>query len=46
MARASHGDRHCVTVMQGKKHIVFDFTSPVCDFITLYGDDADEGILL
>ncbi|EDV20946.1 uncharacterized protein TRIADDRAFT_31093, partial [Trichoplax adhaerens] len=42
MARASHGDRHCVTVMQGKKHIVFDFTSPVCDFIPFYGDNASE----
>ncbi|XP_077980343.1 lethal(2) giant larvae protein homolog 1-like [Glandiceps talaboti] len=41
MPRASYGDRHCITVMQGKKHVVFDFTSRVLDFFTI-SDTDDE----
>jgi hypothetical protein len=42
MPRASYGERHTVTVMQGDdKHVVFDFTSRVVDFVVL--TRADEG---
>lgn len=34
MPRASYGDHHTITVMQGDRHIVFDFTSKVIDFVT------------
>ena len=40
MPRASYGDRHTVTAMQGSMHHVFDFTSRVVDFVTL--NTADE----
>ena len=40
MPRASYGDRHTVTAMQGAMHQVFDFTSRVVDFVTL--NTADE----
>ncbi len=40
MPRASYGDRHCVTVMQGNKHVVFDFTSKVIDFFTMSDVDS------
>lgn len=33
MPRASHGDRHTVTVMRGSEHVVFDLTSKIIDFI-------------
>lgn len=29
MQRSSHSDKHTVTVVQGEKHVVFDFTSRV-----------------
>jgi hypothetical protein len=32
MPRASHGDRHTVTVMRGSEHVVFDLTSKIIDF--------------
>jgi len=35
MPRASCGDRHTVSVMQGNQHVVFDFTSRVVDFVTM-----------
>ncbi|KAI8501279.1 Lethal(2) giant larvae protein 1, partial [Branchiostoma belcheri] len=41
MPRASYGDRHCVTVMQGKTHVVFDFTSRVVDFFTIGDTDRE-----
>ncbi|XP_022084942.1 lethal(2) giant larvae protein homolog 1-like isoform X4 [Acanthaster planci] len=41
MPRASYGDRHCVTVMQGNKHVVLDFTSKVIDFFTMSDVDAE-----
>lgn len=40
MPRASYGDRHTVTAMQGSMHQVFDFTSRVVDFVSL--NSADE----
>ena len=43
MPRASYGDRHCVTVMQGNKHVVFDFTSKVIDFFTMSDVDSVYG---
>lgn len=39
MPRASYGDHHTVTIMQGEKHIVFDFTSKVIDFVTFSAAD-------
>lgn len=35
MPRASYGDKHTVSVMQGQNHVVLDFTSKVIDFVTL-----------
>ncbi|XP_065352198.1 lethal(2) giant larvae protein homolog 1 isoform X1 [Cloeon dipterum] len=37
MPRASHSDRYTVTAMKGtdEKHVVFDFTSHVVDFLTI-----------
>lgn len=35
MPRASYGDRHTLSVMQGENHVVFDFTSRVVDFIVM-----------
>nr|XP_006817104.1 PREDICTED: lethal(2) giant larvae protein homolog 1-like isoform X3 [Saccoglossus kowalevskii] len=40
MPRASYGDRNCITVMQGKTQVAFDFTSRVLDFFTV--SDTDE----
>ncbi|XP_077285749.1 LLGL domain-containing protein l(2)gl isoform X2 [Arctopsyche grandis] len=34
MQRSSHADKYTVTVIQGDKHVVFDFTSRVIDFFT------------
>lgn len=35
MPRASYGDKHTVSVMQGQNQVVLDFTSKVIDFVTL-----------
>ncbi|XP_041364790.1 lethal(2) giant larvae protein homolog 1-like isoform X2 [Gigantopelta aegis] len=35
MPRASYGDRHTISVMQGENHVVFDFTSRIVDFVTI-----------
>ena len=48
MPRASYGDKHTVSVMQGSNHAVFDFTSKVIDFVTITRaneDDSDDGKL-
>ncbi|OQV25723.1 Lethal(2) giant larvae protein-like protein 2 [Hypsibius exemplaris] len=37
MPRSRYGDHQTVTVMQGEKHVVFDFTSKVVDFLTIGG---------
>lgn len=43
MPRASYGDRHTITVMQGDEtHVVFDFTSRVVDFIILTRADESD----
>jgi lethal(2) giant larvae protein len=42
MPRASYSDRHTVTIMKGDKHVVFDFTSRVIDFVTIM--PADEAL--
>ncbi|XP_053327860.1 lethal(2) giant larvae protein homolog 1 isoform X2 [Spea bombifrons] len=43
MPRASYGDRHCVTVMQGKNLVTFDFTSRVIDFFTVCPVKTEDG---
>jgi lethal(2) giant larvae protein len=35
MPRASYGDKHTVSIMQGSNHVVLDFTSKVIDFVTI-----------
>uniref|UniRef100_A0A3Q4NAS5 LLGL scribble cell polarity complex component 2 n=1 Tax=Neolamprologus brichardi TaxID=32507 RepID=A0A3Q4NAS5_NEOBR len=35
MPRASYGDRHCITVIHGKKHVALDFTSRIIDFFVI-----------
>jgi len=35
MPRASYGERHTVTVIQDTKHVVFDLSSKVVDFVVL-----------
>ncbi|KAK7111660.1 lethal(2) giant larvae protein homolog 1-like isoform X2 [Littorina saxatilis] len=43
MPRASYGDRHTITVMQGDdNHVVFDFTSRVVDFFVLCKSDETD----
>ena len=46
MPRASYGDRHTVSVMQGnaQSHVVFEFTSRVVDFVTLCISDETENL--
>ncbi|XP_046663289.1 lethal(2) giant larvae protein isoform X3 [Homalodisca vitripennis] len=48
MPRASFSDRHTITAQQGKKHVVFDFTSRVIDFFTIeaQGDRKDVTTLI
>lgn len=41
MQRASYGDRHTITVMSKNKHLVFDFTSKVIDFFTVFPKEED-----
>ncbi|XP_017757008.1 PREDICTED: lethal(2) giant larvae protein homolog 1 isoform X6 [Eufriesea mexicana] len=42
MQRASYGDRHTITVMaKERKHVVFDFTSKVIDFFTVFPKQED-----
>ncbi|NXL04481.1 L2GL1 protein, partial [Mesembrinibis cayennensis] len=43
MPRASYGDRHCVSVLQGQTHATLDFTSRVIDFFTVQSTEAAEG---
>ncbi|KAL5019307.1 hypothetical protein ScPMuIL_005029 [Solemya velum] len=43
MPRASYGDRHTISIMQGSNHVVLDFTSKVVDFITVTRADESEG---
>jgi lethal(2) giant larvae protein len=44
MPRASYGDRHTLSVMQGVQHTVFDFTSRVVDFVPLCNADEHDDI--
>jgi hypothetical protein len=39
MPRASFGDRHTISVVQGNKHVVFDFTSKIVDFFVVSDSD-------
>ncbi|XP_043508868.1 lethal(2) giant larvae protein homolog 1-like isoform X2 [Frieseomelitta varia] len=41
MQRASYGDRCTITVMAKGKHVVFDFTSKVIDFFTVFSKPED-----
>ncbi|XP_056262234.1 lethal(2) giant larvae protein homolog 1 [Pseudoliparis swirei] len=41
MPRASYGDRHCLTIQQGKDHVTLDFTSRVIDFFTVHGVERE-----
>ncbi|MEE6497789.1 hypothetical protein FKM82_002853 [Ascaphus truei] len=43
MPRASYGDRHCVTVLQGKSLVTMDFTSRVIDFFTVCHSEGGDG---
>lgn len=43
MQRASYGDRHTITVMTKDKHLVFDFTSKIIDFFTVFPEGEDGG---
>jgi len=42
MQRASYGDRHTITVMTKEKHLVFDFTSKIIDFFTVFSKEEEE----
>ncbi len=43
MPRPSYADRHTISVTQGAKQVVFDFTSRVVDFVILNStDDMDD----
>lgn len=43
MPRASYGDRHCVSVLQGQTLATLDFTSRVIDFFTVQSTEVAEG---
>lgn len=43
MPRASYGDRHCVSVLQGQTLATLDFTSRVIDFFTVQSAEVAEG---
>ncbi|NXT22180.1 L2GL1 protein, partial [Syrrhaptes paradoxus] len=43
MPRASYGDRHCVSVLQGQTLATLDFTSRVIDFFTVQSPGVAEG---
>uniref|UniRef100_A0A8B9E4Z9 LLGL scribble cell polarity complex component 1 n=1 Tax=Anser cygnoides TaxID=8845 RepID=A0A8B9E4Z9_ANSCY len=43
MPRASYGDRHCVSVLQGQTLATLDFTSRVIDFFTVQNPEVPEG---
>lgn len=43
MPRASFSDRHTISAQQGKKHVVFDFTSKVIDFFTVEATGDQKG---
>ncbi|XP_015732038.1 lethal(2) giant larvae protein homolog 1 [Coturnix japonica] len=43
MPRASYGDRHCVSVLQGQSLATLDFTSRVIDFFTVQDPEVPEG---
>ncbi|XP_063791022.1 lethal(2) giant larvae protein homolog 1 isoform X3 [Pseudophryne corroboree] len=44
MPRASYGDRHCVTIMQGKTLVTLDFTSRLIDFFTVCPLQSEDGL--
>ena len=44
MPRATYGDRHTVSVMQGVQHTVFDFSSRVIDFLPICTADEHDDI--
>ncbi|XP_055877126.1 lethal(2) giant larvae protein homolog 1 isoform X2 [Biomphalaria glabrata] len=44
MPRASYGDRHTVSIMQGDNHVVADLTSRVVDFLTINRADEKDAI--
>lgn len=41
MARGSYGDKFTVSVIQDEKHVTFDFTSRVLDFLVLCTADEE-----
>uniref|UniRef100_A0A8C9EXV2 LLGL scribble cell polarity complex component 1 n=1 Tax=Pavo cristatus TaxID=9049 RepID=A0A8C9EXV2_PAVCR len=43
MPRASYGDRHCVSVLQGRILATLEFTSRVIDFFTVQDPEVPEG---
>ncbi|XP_037767600.1 lethal(2) giant larvae protein homolog 1 [Chelonia mydas] len=42
MPRASYGDRHCVSILQGQSLVTLDFTSRVIDFFTVHHTEPEE----
>ncbi|XP_070617541.1 lethal(2) giant larvae protein homolog 1 isoform X2 [Erythrolamprus reginae] len=42
MPRASYGDRHCVSILQGQTLVTLDFTSRVIDFFTVGSAEAED----
>ncbi|XP_048869300.1 LLGL scribble cell polarity complex component 2 isoform X2 [Brienomyrus brachyistius] len=43
MPRASYGDRHCISVINGKTHVALDFTSRIIDFFVIQDWDCHKG---
>ncbi|XP_039595549.1 LLGL scribble cell polarity complex component 2 isoform X1 [Polypterus senegalus] len=41
MPRASYGDRHCISVIHGRNHVAFDFTSRIIDFAVICGENSE-----
>lgn len=41
MQRATYGDRHTIAVTTKEKHVVFDFTSKIIDFFTIFPKEEE-----
>ncbi|XP_071745331.1 lethal(2) giant larvae protein isoform X2 [Lepeophtheirus salmonis] len=48
MPRASYGDKYTISIMKGEsdKHVVFDLTSKIVDFVVIYSDTDNSPLSL
>lgn len=46
MPRASYGEKHTVSAICGEKHVVFDLSSKVVDFLTVSTANTESSKML